>query len=134
MKKTILFLLLFLPFLTFAQLGLSPQQIEKNLGTNHKTEFIDGLKIFTYYYDIVYMDEKQLESYGFIFVESNGVEYCANWSVFRPIKMLNKSYKDLEPYVKVGENVWVDYVTGSRMELKINRSEGFHSIYVNYLK
>jgi hypothetical protein len=36
--------------------------------------------------------------------------------------------------VKVGENVWVDYVTGSRMELKINRSEGFHSIHVNYLK
>lgn len=134
MKKTILFLLLFLPFLAFTQLGSSPEQIEKRLGTNHKTDFIDGLKVFTYYYDIVYMDEKQLESYGFIFVKNNGVEYCTNWGVFRPINMLNKSYKDLEPYVKIGENVWVDYVTGSRMELKINRSEGYHSIQVNYLK
>jgi len=133
MKQTIL-LLLFFPFFTFGQLGFTPQQIEKNLGVSHKTDFIDGLKIYTYYYEIPFMDKKLIENYGFIFIEINGAEYCVNWSVFRPLELLNESYKELEKYVRVNENVWVDYVSKSMLELKINRDEGFHSIHVNYIK
>lgn len=130
MKKLITTLLFLFPLVLFSQLGNTLQQIQTNFGTKYQTHFINGVKTISYDYQL----DSGLERWSFIFETFGGQEYCTAWVLFRPIALLNKSYKELKDYVQIDDSTWIDYVSNSVIKLDINREDGYYSLQIKFLK
>jgi hypothetical protein len=132
MKNLFLSLLLVLPFLSFGQLGKTPDEIVNLLGKDFTIDNTDGILSYSYNFTFDYLGTKTPEKYTFVFGEVDGEICCINWMVFRPLETMNTSYFYLEDYFKLNDSIYLDKFDKEVMQINIYRQETYYFINIKY--
>ena len=132
MNKLILFLFLILPFVSFGQLGKTPDEIEGTLGKNHLVENVEGFLTYSYDYQFEYNGKKIVERYTFRFKKIDGDFKCVNWTIIRPNEIQDQSYWYLEDFFKRNDAIYIGDIDRNIMNINLYRLEGYYFINVTY--